>query len=741
MKRTRTAFLPVVLLFVSALAFAQKAPSTILEYFDNSQQITITNKDGMQYQLVNFGMALEPGDQIATRNSSAELRLDPNGTIIKLAPYSDFTVDSLQASDRSGVNAFTLNSGSLRAVAARFAGANYEFRTHSAVGGVRGTDFGMQVIPGKTDALFVKEGAVQFSKIGGPSLMVTAGHFADALAPTFQAVALSAQQVASLFKNLDFSKLKVAQVPGHQEVAQSTSNEPAPPPPSQPSETQGTESSSGSGAGSGVMAFLNEFLGLQIGGVSINGTTYSRVVAQPHFQIGKLKAALYLPIIYSSNLFDANSWYKPGGNNEWSFGSDQPTLITGAEDFLTDLVLKIRYVEWGKQRDPFFFKVGNLNDMTLGHGILMRNFANDSDFPSVRRVGLNLGIDFKTVGFETVVNNLANPQIMGGRFYVRPLGSSFPLALGLSAATDLAPASELPDTSTMPAGTQASVISDIQNTQTANPLFLNLAVDLDLPIVESDPFSIILFGDVAGLVPYLRNPVTVGATTLAQGFHTDALLYTDPSGKRSLRNYGIESGVFGNALGLTYRLEYRNFNGIFRPTMYDSTYERMRGQYAQDVINYLADPNAAQYQRTTMGIYGEAGFTLLKAVNFEAGYFWPWTWGSNGQIEFAPDDYLKLQLSVNKKILPFGFYGSISYVRSKFIPTLLNDPAKYGTLSLFDANTVVSGELVYPVAPSLSLILQVTTTVRHDSLGNLVLDSSGNPVMAPSVSIETQVGF
>jgi len=36
-------------------------------------------------------------------------------------------------------------------------------------------------------------------------------------------------------------------------------------------------------------------------------------------------------------------------------------------DITSDLFLKIRYVEWGTQRDPFFVKVGNLNDITIGH--------------------------------------------------------------------------------------------------------------------------------------------------------------------------------------------------------------------------------------------------------------------------------------------------------------------------------------------------------------------------------------
>ncbi|HUX12189.1 MAG TPA: FecR family protein [Spirochaetia bacterium] len=733
MKRARpaspTAIALILLLLSGAVAaYAQKAPVMTLDYFDNADQITVTNKDGMAYQFVNLGMQLTPGDQVSTRSSTAELRLDPNGTIIKLAPYTAFTVDSVAGVGPGRINGFTLQSGTLHAVVARVAGTSYEFRTNAAVGGIRGTDFGMLVIPGKADQLFVKEGLVEFTKTGGQTVQVGSGQFADALAPTFQAVSLSGQQIADLFKNLSFTKLDPGQVPG-QQIAQPTApTENAPPETPQKAETPAPPKSGGGSS------FLANFLSLEIGGVTIDGVTYSKLVLGPHFQIGKLKAALYLPIIYSSNVLDPADWYRPNGNNEWSFGSDQSTFIAGAQDFLTDLMLKINYVEWGNQRDPFFFKIGNLNDMTLGHGLLVRNFANNADFPAVRRTGLNLGLDFKSVGFETVVNDLANPEIFGGRFYMRPLGKSFPLALGLSAVTDLSPASEVP---TLPAGTSPSVAQAYADAVTANPLFLTIGADLDFPLAESDRLSAILFADVAGLFPYLRNSVA----GLSTGLHSDAVLYVDPAGKHSLRNYAASTGVLGNVLALNYRLEYRIYNGVIHPDFFDTVYERLRGQYAADVMTYLENPTDSTYNQVTMGIYGEAGFTLFSAIDFQAGYFWPWTWDAAGNLQYGEDDYLKLMLAVHKKKLPLGIYGSISYERTKFVPTLLGKSTSYGKLSLFDANTAVVGEIVYPIAPPLDLMMRVTTTVRHDSAGNVVYDTSGNPMFSPSVTIETRIGF
>lgn len=722
-------------------------PTVVLEYFDDQSQITVTNSAGAAYQFVSFGMTLGPGDKVVTQNSSAELRMDPNGSIIKLAPNTQFVVDTLEGSAGATTNQFSLLGGRLRTIAAKVAGASYEVRTNTAVGGVRGTDFGMEVIPGQSDSLFVKEGTVEFTKIAsGQSLTLNAGDFADALANTFQVVKLSTQQLNDLFNSLAFKQLDPTSVPGHQ-AAQSQETAPANASTgttTTPS-TGTTTASSGStkpGVLDGVMKFLANYLGMQIGGVTIDGQTYSQLIFQPAFHVGKLKAALYLPVIYSSNLFDANDWYHPAGNNEWSFGIDyfsKSDILGGLKDLASDLFLKIRYVEYGQQRDPFFLKVGNLNDMTLGHGVIVRNFANDADFPAVRKVGVNLGLDGKVVGFEGLVNDLANPQIFGARLYFRPFAKSFPMAFGFSGVTDISPASTLPLPADLPAGTPAGTSTAIQATETADPLFLNVGSDIDLPIVSSDPFSIIAFGDVAGMLPYIRTTTTLNGTSIGQGFKVNALI--DTSGGFRLRNYGIASGVFGNIFGLDYRLEYRNYNGVFRPAFYDASYERLRGSYAVDLMQYLSNPSDPQYQNVTMGIYGEAGFTLLKLINFQAGYMWPWTWDSSGNIQFGTDDYLKLQLGVDKGLIPLGISASISYERTKFIPMLLNDPSRFGQLTPFDANTVLQGQVTYPIAPTMNIVLAISTTAKHDDSGNVVYDANGNPIIVPSVSIETQIGY
>jgi hypothetical protein len=151
-----------------------------------------------------------------------------------------------------------------------------------------------------------------------------------------------------------------------------------------------------------------------------------------------------------------------------------------------------------------------------------------------------------------------------------------------------------------------------------------------------------------------------------------------------------------------------------------------------------------------MGIYGEAGFSFLKdKISFTAGYMWPWAPGfdlSVVPVADWPDDFLTLKMSVAPGVIPvLGLYGSLAFERSRFVSTLLDDSIGDGTMSprlaaLFDANTVAKLEVVYPVAAIMDMAMTITTTVRYDDEGNLVLvPGTALPQLDPSVTVEMRM--
>jgi len=709
----------LILLMLTAVSFSLFAqygePVAILEYFDDDLELEITGADGIALADIYYGMDLEAGDTIRTERTGAELRLDPNGSIIKLSPFTVFTIENLQKSaDES--NDFNLVSGKIHAVAARAGiGSKYQIKTQSAVCGVRGTDFGVISIPGSEEKAFVVDGLIDYTNsLTNQKIQLGSGMMGDALAEVFQAIAASAEQMNELVKDVLFEQLDPAVVPGHgakvqvedEEESEEVANEKVVEPEDSTIEKT-DEKTEKEIAESALLSAISDILGLEIGTVTIDGDTYSKAIIQPTFNIGKLKLSLYLPVVYQTDLFDPEDWYHPEGNNEWSFGTDQDGYEDMALDALSDLFLKIRYVEWGEQRDPFFFKVGNLSNMTLGHGILMKDFANDADFPSIRRVGLNLGVDNGGFGFETVVNDLADPEIFGSRLYFRPIGK---LALGLSGAVDINPDDSINPDTLIP------VYSDT--------IFLTAAADLDFPLMENDILSFIFFSDIAGMLPYMNGEMQY------------TMMYDDSATDFSFsnfRNYGWNAGLFGNVLFIDYRLEYRYFDGVFKPSFFNTSYERMRGKYIEDISEYLDTPTNDD---PVMGIYGEAGFSLFDKINTTIGYMWPWD--ASGPSE---EDEFLFEVDVLPGTIPvLDIYGSIAYHRTKFIPTLL-DTSSESDLTLFDANTTFTGEIVYPIAPTLHLAAIVSTSVRTDSNGAIVYESNGYPEIVPVITIETRIGF
>jgi hypothetical protein len=757
--RVSIAFALMALLAVPGMLFAQSAPakskpaaiSVMLEYFENnSGAFEIRDEKGASVTDPQMGDELKLGWTVLTgKGDVAELKMTHTGTIIKIAQNTNLKLDKLR-SETGGQDSLSLAVGKIRTVAGKASGKDqYQIKTNSAVCGVRGSDIVLEYQEGSFAKLSTLEGTGWIQSSDGKELDVAQGFAADAMAAAFETVEIAKDVLAALADEMKFVKLSVddtlaankeyqkalADAAAAAQASAAASGEKT------TAEEKKPESKTPAWLDS-IMAKVKEILGMEIGSLTIGGTTYSTVLVQPTFKLGELKTALYLPVIYNGDMFNPNDWYHPLGNDEWSFGTDVKSAdyasqtdyyIAVAEDAASDVFLKIKYLEWGDQRDPFFFKLGNLSDITIGHGLIMRNFANDADFPAVRRVGVNVGLDFTTAGIEAMVNDAASPDVFGGRLYVRPI-KGFKAALGFSALVDINPGKDWPGGADL----------------VGNPIFINPGVDLDLPFFESDFFSIVAFADGAVMLPYFLTTPTDAAYSgiygrTKSGLATDAILPNGITDYSDIQNWGVAAGVFGNLIikDFTWRVEYRDYTGMFIPQFYNSGYERQRTQYLANVLAYLSDPTNDAYHTETMGVFGEGGFTLAKICSMELSYFWPWERDSAGALNMTGfgNDHFVAKFTLEKGVIPVvNLSGSVSYERTNFMPTILQSGDGSG-LSLFDANTVVSATIAYPVTENLDLSLLYTTTAHRDASGNLVYPDgpTGLPQLDTSLSIMTQI--
>jgi hypothetical protein len=721
MRTALVLLLLAALVVPTGLAAAEKVlPSAQLVYFENnSRQLRVTTDSGSPVS-AREGMKLGVGWTVKTgRGDVAEVELVHNRTIIKISQNTTFTVKAL-GDTREAPNVLSVAAGKIRTVAGKATGnERYRIEGGAAVCGVSGTDFIFTVPEDGSDALLqTLQGLVDFWKEADPGTILQVGEKMAASIQQFVVSQIPDDVWNSLPGENEFQKLDPKMVPG---------------------------SGSASNAIEEIMAKAMKILGIEIGSITIGDQTWSKLVAQPNFSIGPVKAGLYLPLIYNGNMFDPADWYHPNGNDEWSFGFDQTGWVNVVVDAVSDTFLKIKYFEWNDQRDPFFFKIGNLNDITIGHGLIMRDFANDADFPAIRRTGLNFGLDYGKVGFEYMVNDAGNlltlpvmfsdasfvPDVLtGGRVYTRPFASEAKkkgelksigdLALGVSLLVDFGPAVDFYEGSITPE-------------DAGKPIFLNPGVDLDVPIFETDFFSIVGFADAALMLPYFRSAPTLAP--IGKGFAFEAVW--NPDADIPFRNYGIAAGLFGNVWFIDWRLEYRYYTGVFKPAFYNTGYERSRSQYVSDLLAYLNDPLNPDYNTLTMGVYGEGGFSWKEIAQLELGYFWPWD--NDPATSLADMEDRLVAKFIFQEIPVIHLAGSFSYERTSFAGALIGGAG----LSLFDANTVVKAELAYPlVKDMLDVVLFYTLTPMLDGDGVPIYDgSTWLPEMTTNLAIETRVHY
>ncbi len=203
--------------------------------------------------------------------------------------------------------------------------------------------------------------------------------------------------------------------------------------------------------------------------------TYNMIGFNPDISFGKVGIGLAVTLHYQS----ADGFVIR--EEDW--------VPDGDKSFL-DLYLPIfRYIRYAEKGEPFYAKIGTIEDGTLGNGFLMRNYSNALFLPEQRIVGLALDVDgalfdFPYVGLETFTGNLAAFDVFGTRIFVRPLAAtSIPLLkdlqLGTTFAADFKPEYNY----------DFVVITD--------PGAVTMAgLDFKQPLLSGNALSLALFGDV-----------------------------------------------------------------------------------------------------------------------------------------------------------------------------------------------------------------------------------------------------
>ena len=272
-----------------------------------------------------------------------------------------------------------------------------------------------------------------------------------------------------------------------------------------------------------------------VGLTVINGDPFLRTQLQPEVDLGKIGFGLGFVLLYNPNAED---------DEDKIFAEDAENW-----DNLSTFLRTVRYVRYGHLSESFYARFGELDYVTIGYGFIMSAYSNHDR----RGLRLNFSNDTKKFGVETVINNVSNPTVFGGRTYIRLLQKEEESSLlrqlefGGTYLTDIDPTSADDD---------------------EDPL-VALGVDVGLPVIHNRLMRVDVYDEVAFLNTKAKEDVS-DEIALARG-----------------NAIGIGLSIF-QAL---FKVEYRTFGEGFRPTIFDYTYDAAKGT-VPDFLGMDADTNA-----------------------------------------------------------------------------------------------------------------------------------------------------
>ena len=152
-----------------------------------------------------------------------------------------------------------------------------------------------------------------------------------------------------------------------------------------------------------------------VGSVTIDGKQWQRISLRPDIPIGKFGVALDIEIFVD----DQGNFNKKG----WDFDS--------TEDAVGSVLRKIYYLRYGRPGEGVFVKVGALDNVTLGYGLMMEGYCNSLEYPGVKKLGLQFDVRNLSpmhVGIQGMINNFEDlgrvGAVIGGRLSARPMAAT-----------------------------------------------------------------------------------------------------------------------------------------------------------------------------------------------------------------------------------------------------------------------------------------------------------------------------
>lgn len=697
MKKFIIYFFTAIFILSFGLIYAQEDMTAVpayISYISGNVDVDLTPGNEIEdFEVAELDMELHAGTMIRTGAGALCEIIMPDESTIKISGGSVFQIDQVLFNEETGkkLQKFSLLFGKVRAKVQKFTtkDSDFEIGSGTALAGVRGTIYGVSYDGLETNVL-VFEGAVELkSTIGAfEPIMINDGQMSKVLSDgVAEPVQEISQEVAEEWEQ-ELEKFTEDAAPEVEEKAEEVSEEVS------EGVKEGIDKKTARKTAKQGKNVLEEFLKLNayVGTITIDDNVYARWVFTPEFHISKLGVGLYLPAIFQPDvgIFGFRDWEN---NDEWDF--------TDWRDGIHDTLIKFYYISWGEQGDPFYFRVGGIDNFFLGHGFIVDNYSNMIYFPEDIIIGLQLNAAGDKGGMESMIADFSRLQLFGLRLFTRPLGKAIPLAFGATAVYDR----PKPGTAARPAGT----------TEDQLPHIMIFGADAEMPIVNLDKFALKLYADGAKLA-YIYKEVPTTPRDLTG--------YVDPLTIKFVKGTGVGVGLAGHIFKVfKYRFEYRYILNYYEPGMINGLWENRRLRYQNELQELIWQQNQTGFENTTTaGFLLQGSIIIIKKIEFGLGYE---NYKKVIGTEITPVHKGNIYLNIHQGLIP-RVHGSASYDRDANLENLFRET--------FDENTTLGANVVVELSPMIGMSVNYNRTFRYN-------DQTGDYEPIDSFGINTVFTF
>jgi hypothetical protein len=657
---------------------AMQAEPAVITFISGNVDVDITpDNDREDFKIAELDMRLPRGSIVRTgRGAHCELTLK-DGSILRISSTSVFKVEEFSFDEETGrkLGRFNLLFGRVKATVSKLVTSDSEFevRSGTALAGIRGTTFGISY-NGVESQILVFDGSVTLDSVtrAFEPLTIKQGRFSTVLTDGLP------EEPSRIPKEVWAEWDEEFRV--FSEAAAATAAAAAVAVPAAAGADEGEEAvEEGEEAAQEARKGDLDF-GVSIGSITIENEFYNRWVFEMEYNRGKFGVGIFLPAIFTfaNGIFAVDSWYN---SDEWDF--------TDFNDAVHDLLIKFRYLKYGEDGGPVYFRLGSLERVEYNYGSIVDGYTNMLFFPQELTSGAVFSSDLNYVGLETFVARYDEwLQTSGARLFVRPLGRSAPLSIGGTLFSDR----PKPDSNSWPAGP----LSEPTQNQDQLPRIYIVGADAGIPLALLDSFSMSLYADVAKIGYRYKElqPALAG-----KGVQEGALQFLD--------GLGTAFGLSGTAASVVdYRAEYRYIRGYYEPGIINFDWENRRLTYQQELLDLiLAQKDPTYSSQDNSGFYLGGGVKFLDkklSVGLGYGYYVRYTGASSESVDRG-----RLYVMLEEGPVP-RTYGSFTYDRFDNISTIFKDP--------FDTGTLLDFNLYHRLAERLTLSLNIKRTNRYNDV-------------------------